>query len=262
MRYAEHKKANKILVEIIGNPDQYYIVHYSCESFYDITDGRTPRITSIAIRNFDTAQTDSFSIHKVAEKSKIGISQIENNYDELEKSMLISYFDFLEKHQRCKFLHWNMRDINYGFKAIEHRYEVLADNIPFKLADEQKIDVARLFVAKYGVKYIGHPRLEKLLEKNRIEPKDFLQGQKEATAFVNKEYIKLHQSTLRKVDTIADLVTRAANNSLETNSKWWDIYGFSINGILEFLRSRWWGQFVLCLLSIILGIVIGKLLGV
>lgn len=258
MRYTEHKKAQRILADIISNSDQYYVIHYSCESFYDITDGRTPRITSIAIRNFQTAQTDSFSIHKVAEKNRTSISEIENNYDVLEESMLEAYLDFLEKHQRCKFLHWNMRDMNYGFKAIEHRYEVLTGKSPFKLPDEQKIDVARLFISKYGVNYIGHPRLEKLLEKNKIEPKDFLQGQKEAEAFVNKEYIKLHQSTLRKVDAIANLIGRTANNTLETNSKLWDVYGISINGILVFLRSRWWGQFILCVLAILLGVVIAN----
>lgn len=262
MRYSDHKKAQNILEDIQNNSDQYYIIHYSCESFYDITDGRTPRITSIAIRNFETAQTDSFSIHKIAEKNRIIFSDIESTYDKLEESMLGAYLDFLEKHHKCKFLHWNMRDINYGFKAIEHRYEVLTGDTPFKLPDEQKIDVARLFITKYGAGYIGHPRLETILVKNNIEPKDFLHGQQEAEAFVNKEYIKLHQSTLSKVNAMANLISRAANNALITNSKWWDIYGFSINGILEFLRSRWWGQLLLCLLSIILGIAIGKIIGV
>ena len=71
MRYKKHKDAHKILLEISINPSKYYTIHYSCESFYDITDGRTPRITSIAIRNYDTAQTESFSIHKIAEKKHI-----------------------------------------------------------------------------------------------------------------------------------------------------------------------------------------------
>ena len=68
------------------------VIHYSCESFYDITDGRTPRITSIAVYNFESAQTDSFSLHKIAERKHINLSEIEDKYDQLEKQMLTEFF--------------------------------------------------------------------------------------------------------------------------------------------------------------------------
>ena len=55
MQYDKRKKAEKIIKIIDKNPEMYLIIHYSCESFYDITDGRTPRITSIAVYNV-TAQ--------------------------------------------------------------------------------------------------------------------------------------------------------------------------------------------------------------
>lgn len=72
-------------------------------------------------------------------------------------------------------------------------------------------------------KYIDHPRLEKLLVKNNIQPRTFLNGADEAQAFNDKEYIKLHQSTLSKADVFATLIDHAANNILKTNAKWWDI---------------------------------------
>lgn len=260
VRYKKHKEAQKLLLEINANPSKYYVIHYSCESFYDITDGRTPRITSIAIRNYDTAQTDSFSIHKVAEKKHIALPETDGKYDELEKQMLCEYFDYLEKHGNDFFLHWNMRDMNFGFKAIEHRYEVLSGTVPYRLSDNQKIDISRLFINKYGVAYIGHPRLENLLKKNHIEPNNFMGGAYEAQAFKNKEYIKLHQSTLSKADAFANLIDRAANNTLKTNAKWKEIYGFSVNGILEFLRANWWGQLILFVIATAIGILAGKLL--
>src|SRR5687767_2590058 len=37
------------------------VIHYSCESFYDLKDGRSPRITSIAVRSPRNHQTQSFS---------------------------------------------------------------------------------------------------------------------------------------------------------------------------------------------------------
>ena len=48
-----------------------WVVHYSCESFYDRVEGRSPRITSIALRKLNSAQTVSFSIHQVAERRRV-----------------------------------------------------------------------------------------------------------------------------------------------------------------------------------------------
>ena len=79
------------------------------------------------------------------------------------------------KHSNFFWIHWNMRDINYGFKAIEHRYSVLG-GIPYNIPDEKKIDLARQLINCYGVGYAGHPRMEKLLEQNDIKAKDYLNG--------------------------------------------------------------------------------------
>ena len=44
-----HNKAINLFKKIDKARENYLIIHYSCESFYDIKDGKTPRITSIAI---------------------------------------------------------------------------------------------------------------------------------------------------------------------------------------------------------------------
>lgn len=143
--------------------------------------GHTPRITSIAVYNYQNAQTNSFSIHKMAEKKHIMIDDIECHYDKLEKGMLNEFFKFAKEHKTYFWIHWNMRDINYGFKAIEHRYSVLGGN-PYKIPDSNKIDLARQLINCYGVGYVGYPHIEKLLEKNNIKAKDYLTGQQEAEA--------------------------------------------------------------------------------
>lgn len=97
-----------------------------------------------------------------------------------------------------------MRDINYGFAALEHRFRVLGGE-PFVLPEGKKFDLARALIALYGVSYTGHPRLTTLIEKNHIAHRDFLSGQEEADAFDAQDYIKLHQSTLRKVDICQDI---------------------------------------------------------
>lgn len=259
MQYKRHNDARKIFKEIDTNPQNYLIIHYSCESFYDIKDGRTPRITSIAVYNYATAQTDSFSIHKMAEKSHVGIDDIENHYDELEKEMLDEFFEYAKGHQTSFWIHWNMRDMNYGFKAIEHRYSVLGGD-PYKIPDEKKIDLARQLINCYGVGYAGHPRMEKLLDQNGIKAKDYLNGQQEADAFANREYVKLHMSTLRKVDVFANILTRSINSTLKVNSKWTEIYGVSVQGVLNFCKDTWWIQIIWTVVLLVLGALIGELI--
>lgn len=68
IRIKKRKDALQQLNELVQRDEYLLIIHYSCESFYNITDGRSPRITSIAVRYYRTGQTISFSIHKVAEK--------------------------------------------------------------------------------------------------------------------------------------------------------------------------------------------------
>ena len=135
-QYTDHEDAVRILKEIEKNPSNYLFIHYSCESFIDIKDGRTPRITSIAIRHIKTGQTESFSLHKVAEQAGESIDKLHERYDIIERKMLDEYFEYLKGNKDKFYLHINMWDINYGFKAIEHRFKVLKCN-PFILHDSQ-----------------------------------------------------------------------------------------------------------------------------
>lgn len=235
------KEVRRQLDAIDTRRDMCLVIHYSCESFYDIKDGRTPRVTSIAIRQFATGQTTSFSIHKSAELKGVPLAEIEARYDELEKEMLAEFFDFVRTKPDHMFVHWNMRDINYGFQAIEHRFRVLNGD-PITVADDRKFDLARALVSLYGVKYASHGpsgRLHTLMDMNRITAKDALTGAEEAEAFEKQEYVRLHQSTLRKVDVIANLLDRTLDSSLRTNAKWYERHGFSPRALLEFLTEHW-----------------------
>lgn len=153
------KSARRVLDDIFSNEKGVLVIHYSCESFYDRPEGTSPRITSIAIRRLESGQTVSFSIHQVAERNSHDLARIDEKYDAFELEMLKDYFAFVDKHQENLWLHWNMRDINYGFMALEHRFGVLGGT-PLVLADSQKIDLARLLIDLFGVQYAGHPRLE------------------------------------------------------------------------------------------------------
>lgn len=86
-------------------------------------------MTSVAVRKLDSGQTVSFSIHQVAERRQIRFDQIEQHYDDLERETLTAFFGHLGNHRGMKYVHWNMRDVNYGFQAIEHRFRVWAANL-------------------------------------------------------------------------------------------------------------------------------------
>lgn len=231
------KKTLRELEDLADNASKLLVIHYSCESFYDIRDGRTARITSIAVRFFNTGQSESFSIHKTAEREK-KLNSIEEHYDDLEKKMLSDFFKFVRNHISYKWLHWNMRDIGFGFQAINHRYAVLGGK-PVDIPDENKFDLADKLKILFGTDYIEHPRFEKLVEKNEISKKDFLNGKEEAAAFENKEYVKLHHSTLRKVNMMHSVYEKILDRSLKNNSNWRQTYGFTPQGIFEAIKEHW-----------------------
>ena len=232
------RQARQELSSLFAAAKSVVVIHYSCESFYDRTDGTSPRVTSIAVRNLESGQTQSFSIHQMAEKRKVKADQIAAQYNDLEKRMLNAFFEYAKTHQRSRWLHWNMRDINFGFAALEHRSQVLGGNV-VTIPEENRSDLSRILIAIYGVGYTGHPRLDSLMATNKISARDFLVGADEARAFDAGEYVKLHQSTLRKVDVLANLAERAENGSLQTNATWWEMHGGTLAAAGEWLREHW-----------------------
>lgn len=235
--------------DLLENPSNVLLIHYSSESFYDKVDGRSARITSIAVRFFNTGQSESFSIHKTAEKKDL-LSGIEEHYDTLEKIMLDDFFKFLKKHENFKWIHWNMRDMGFGFQAINHRFDVLGGK-PTSIIDHNKFDLPDKLKTIFGQDYIGHPRFKKLAEKNNISMKDFMLGVEEVAAFENKEYVKLHHSTLRKANMIHSIAEKMFDRSLKTEAKWYKTNGFTPQGIFELVKGNWFFNLIIFLLGIL-----------
>jgi hypothetical protein len=63
LRRLSRKRALEEIDRIMDHPEDVLVIHYSCESFYDRDDGKTPRVTSIAVRNLDSGQTESYFPH-------------------------------------------------------------------------------------------------------------------------------------------------------------------------------------------------------
>jgi hypothetical protein len=238
-RVRRRREARNQLAQIMDSAENVVLIHYSCESFYDRPNGASPRITSIAARNLGNGQTTSFSIHQMAERDKkLSPSDIEANYDTLERKMLQEFYEYAERHQSHTWLHWNMRDITYGFPAISHRLKVLGGK-PLEIHESRLCDLARLLVSLFGVGYAPHPRLASVVTKNKISDLGFLTGEEEAKAFEGGEYVRLHQSTLRKADVLANIAVRAADGELKTDARLKEIYGGYFSAAIEIMREHW-----------------------
>ena len=158
--------------------------------------------------------------------------------------MLCDFFDYVKEQaagdNSAKWLHWNMRDANYGFAALEHRFSVLG-GIPFNIRDTDKVDLAVLLKEIYGRNYVPHPRFESLVNLNKLSMIGFMNGAAEAEAFDKREYAKLHQSTLKKVDLIAEVATFVVAGDLKTSATRRHQYGTSITGLYEgMVQSTAW----------------------
>ena len=233
------------LAELQRHEANAHIVHYSCEDFDERVDGSSPRITSLAIRNVDTERTRSFSIHQLAERHGVALGDIASHYDKLEKLMLDEFYEFVRNHQNDRWVHWNMRDTKFGFPAIEHRYRVLG-GAPTEIDDSRKYNLASLLIDLFSPTYVKNPRLTELMKLNKISERDFLPGDAEAAAFANGEFVKLHHSTLRKVDNIANIYERTVNGTLKTNARCRDVYGGVLPYLVGHVQEHWgWVIFTL-----------------
>ena len=237
-RIQKRKKALNTISALMNQAERVIVLHYSCEGFYDRPDGSSSRVVSIAVRNLGTGQTISFSVHQIAEREGIPKDRIEEKYVRLERLLLDDFYEYARGHLNHIWVHWNMRDSLYGFQAIAHRYRVLRGQ-PVDIHEANLVELSRLLKEIYGVEYIEHPHLQNLAKKNNIFDKDFLFGADEAVAFDKKEYVKLHQSTNRKVDVLSNIIEQVDNDTLKTNATWKDLYGNYPVAVGEFLKDNW-----------------------
>lgn len=254
-RLIERAQGLELLKEILKDRNKSIVIHYSCESFVT-SHGNTPRVTSICIRYLGNAQTKSFSIHLQAQFEKKDFNNLsDKDYDELEQKMLSDFYDFAKKHRDFKWVHWNMRDSNYGFEAIANRYKILSGE-PFEIDEDRRYDFPRILSKIYTHDYEKNKpdgRLLNLANRNLITAIDALKGVDESAAFENKQYLQLHKSTLRKVDIIDSIIDRTDKGDLKVTSKKKHIYGLTIPGIIEIVKNNWILIIIWTLLFYVLG---------
>lgn len=256
-RLEEKKEGEELLREVVKDKKQTLVIHYSCESFGNL-EGRSPRINSINVRNLGTASTKTFSIHLQAQFKKKDLQNLSDaDYDELEKALLDEFYAYVKDKSGYKWVHWNMRDANFGFDAIANRYRILeGSNIP-DIPENSRYDLSRVLNFIYSYNFESHEpdgRLLNLARRNHITLKDALKGFDEAEAFDKKDYLKLHKSALRKVDVISDIVELAVKKRLKVATNKIALYGLSVPGIIEIIKNNWLLNAMAYIIVYVLGI--------
>jgi hypothetical protein len=209
--------AENFFQSVKKHPERFYIIHYSSQSLYDEgVDGLSPRITSIVVMHYATRQTVSFALHAEAESLGIAKDDVENNYDALEKALLERFYSFLRDRRDKHWVHWNMRNLTFGFEHLEHRYRSLCKAEPPTVPVEGRLNLNDILIDRYGPDYVSSPRMKNLMLLNGELDVRFLDGAKEAEAFTKKEFIRMHSSTISKVEFFRHAIGLAIRGKLRT----------------------------------------------
>jgi hypothetical protein len=183
----------------------------------------SPRITSIAITHYATEQTVSFSTHSIAEELHIPRDSVRDRFDEVEHKLLQDFYAFIRDRRDKFWVHWNMRNLTYGFEHLEHRYRVLGGNDASVIPVERRLNLNDLLSDRYGGGYASHPKMKSLMELNGGIHRHFLAGEDEVRAFQNNEFIRMHNSTLAKIGFFFQVIRSLVKGKLNTASRGWGV---------------------------------------
>lgn len=228
INYKRRKNALKKVRSLLNEPDYVWLIHYSCESFYNKVEPFASRIASIAVRRLSDGLTHVYSISQEASLLKLLPEHInDDNYNELEKKLLDKFYRFLQQENSASgkirtFIHWGMKSDEFGFSALETRYQLLGEDKATRIMDEQKVDLSRLLADIYGEDYIEKPCLTSLIKKNGFTLKDYLSGAEESQKFEQKKFAELYRSTARKLSLFECILKAIDSSDLKTNASWWN----------------------------------------
>jgi len=213
--------ANSFIKEIKAHPDRFYIIHYSSENLFDETiQGITPRITSVVVSHYATGQLQSFAIHTAADVLGVPRQNVSAQYDLIEREMLRQLYDFLGPRTQNFWVHWNMRSVVFGFEHLAHRYQTLSGGIVAPMVPvEHRINLNDVLREKYGDLYAEHPQMINLMRMQGELPMHFLTGEQESVCFANHEFIRMHQSTISKVQFFRYVIRQIIRGKLKTAGK-------------------------------------------
>jgi hypothetical protein len=116
-------------------------------------------------------------------------------------------------------VHWNMRNIAYGFEHIEHRYRTLTHAEAPVIPIERRINLNDMLGERFGKDYAPHQKMINLTEMNGGRHRYFLSGPEEVEAFQKLEFIRMHQSCLCKAEFFQKVIKKTLEGHLQTKGR-------------------------------------------
>jgi len=213
-----YAKSREALDRIKRHRKNCLIIHYACQSLFDDKEGHSPRIANIVVADYENNQTASFAIHMMAEKSGVAKADIGANFDKVERLLLEEFYEFVRNHPGNIWVHWNMKNLVFGFEVLAHRYGVLTGKNAPSVDIDNRINLAELLIGRYGEGYADVPHIPKLMELNGGIRRDFVPGKEEVDLFDREEFSRLHSSTVSKVSFFRDVMDLVIDNKLKVKT--------------------------------------------
>lgn len=217
----KRKKAYEEFSKIINDSSNVLLICYSyCNVNINQTDF-SPIITSISIQSLDkNYENKYFSLIKEAEKANIELDDIEDNYEELEYFLLDEFNSFLKKHRDYIWIHWRMNQLDYGFEAIKHRFDITAKEVDRELENisaNNKFDLNYLLETMYGAEYTkDNDKMKSLMkENNYIDLKSYMSSKQESEQFNEKQFSQVKNSINSKMNFMFTIIEKLENKTLK-----------------------------------------------
>lgn len=230
----EHKEANKIIDDYVKKKSDYSFIHYARQNCFADAYEKGPRVVAIVVMNAESEQFAVFSLKKSAEKQDCDFFKLNDlEKDKIEHDMLQDFFEYVKNNKDKVWLHWNMKNNNFGFSAIEDRFHMLKGN-PTHFEEGKLINISVLLKKKYGMNYAKDNMWNgKLMGKmydifmlNHITDSNILDGEREIIEYILKNITPIEQSVLGKLKAFKVIMEKTADNVLKNRGNLLkDVYG-------------------------------------
>ncbi|QCR19561.1 hypothetical protein [Agrococcus sp. SGAir0287] len=197
--------------DALARGDRVAAIHYSCESFYDVTD-RPVAISAIAVTEVhDSTGGQSGRVFSIAG------ALAHDDALEREKDLLRRFFEYVRAHADTWWVHWNMDNATYGFEALVTRYRYLFnEDAPTSFARDRLLDLDSAIEARYGSGFANHPKLRSLCTLNGYFMAHFSDGKEEARAFGEGDHGLCERSASAKSSLLAKAAVDLFEGRLQT----------------------------------------------
>lgn len=266
----EHKEANSIISDYVKKKSDYIFIHYARQNCFADAYEKGPRIIAIVAMNAESEQFVVFSLKKSAEKQGNDFFKLsEMEQDQIEHDMLCDFFEYVNDNKAKTWLHWNMKNNNFGFSAIEDRFRSLKGD-PIHFGESKLINISVLLKKKYGMNYAKDNMWNgKLMGKmydifilNNINDSYILDGEREIIEYILKNIIPIEQSVLGKLKAFKIIMEKTADNVLKNRGNVLkDVYGLSIQGIAKYIQDNALLALIFSILGGVVSALICKLVG-